>query len=152
MYSEHLQMPSQSPLSLSPLSPNWILGAAFKLISRNIICPYALFSHCKKSNPIKDGSCHSAQSPSMASHLQIKTYRGSGGRLKRKRIHIFIYKIMTDSEKAIAPHSSPLAWKIPWTEEPCRLQSMGSLESDMIEQLHFRFSLSCIGERNGNWL
>ena len=28
------------------------------------------------------------------------------------------------SEKAMAPHSSTLAWKIPWTEEPCRLQSM----------------------------
>ena len=30
------------------------------------------------------------------------------------------------SEKAMAPHSSPLAWKIPWMEEPGRLQSMGS--------------------------
>ena len=30
-------------------------------------------------------------------------------------------------EKAIAPHSSTLAWKIPWTEEPGRLQSMGLL-------------------------
>ena len=30
-------------------------------------------------------------------------------------------------EKAMAPHSSALAWKIPWTEEPGRLQSMGSL-------------------------
>ena len=30
------------------------------------------------------------------------------------------------SEKAMAPHSSTLAWKIPWMEEPCRLQSMGS--------------------------
>ena len=29
------------------------------------------------------------------------------------------------SEKAMAPHSSPLAWKIPWTEEPGRLQSRG---------------------------
>ena len=28
-------------------------------------------------------------------------------------------------EKAMAPHSSTLAWKTPWTEEPCRLQSMG---------------------------
>ena len=28
-------------------------------------------------------------------------------------------------EKAVAPHSSTLAWKIPWTEEPGRLQSMG---------------------------
>ena len=31
------------------------------------------------------------------------------------------------SEKAMATHSSTLAWKIPWTEEPGRLQSMGSL-------------------------
>ena len=29
-------------------------------------------------------------------------------------------------EKAMAPRSSTLAWKIPWTEEPGRLQSMGS--------------------------
>ena len=31
------------------------------------------------------------------------------------------------TEKAVAPHSSTLAWKIPWTEEPGGLQSMGSL-------------------------
>ena len=30
-------------------------------------------------------------------------------------------------EKAMAPHSSTLAWKIPWKEEPGRLQSMGLL-------------------------
>ena len=35
--------------------------------------------------------------------------------------------IYTYTEKAMAPHSSPLAWKIPWTEEPGRLQSMESL-------------------------
>ena len=29
-------------------------------------------------------------------------------------------------EKGMATHSSTLAWKIPWTEEPCKLQSMGS--------------------------
>ena len=40
--------------------------------------------------------------------------------------------------------------KIPWTEEPGRLQSMGSLESDTTERLHFHFSLSCTGEGNGN--
>ena len=55
-----------------------------------------------------------------------------------------------DAEKAMAPHSSTLAWKIPWTEEPGRLQSMGLLESDTTEQLHFHFSLSRIGEGNGN--
>ena len=50
----------------------------------------------------------------------------------------------------MAPHSSTPAWKIPWTEGPGRLQSMGSLESDMTERLHFHFSLSSIGEGNGN--
>ena len=33
-------------------------------------------------------------------------------------------------EKEMAIHSSILAWKIPWTEEPGGLQSMGSQESD----------------------
>ena len=98
----------------------------------------------------------------------------------------------------MAPHSSTLAWKIPWMEEPGRVQSTGSRrvghdgatslslftfmhwkrqwhptpvllpgkshgqrslvgcspwgreESDMTERLHFHFSLSCIGEGNGN--
>ena len=31
------------------------------------------------------------------------------------------------TEKAMAPHSSTLAWQIPWMEEPGRLQSMGLL-------------------------
>ena len=35
-------------------------------------------------------------------------------------------KLASESEKAMAPHSSTLAWKIPWMEEPGRLQSMGS--------------------------
>ena len=39
-------------------------------------------------------------------------------------MHTYIYMHL---EKAMAPHSSPLAWKIPWTEEPGGLQSMGSL-------------------------
>jgi len=50
----------------------------------------------------------------------------------------------------MAPHSSTFAWRIPWTEEPGRLQSMGSLELDTTEQLHFHFLLSCTGEGNGN--
>ena len=38
-------------------------------------------------------------------------------------------------EKEMATHSSMLAWKIPWTQESGRLQSMGSKESDMTERL-----------------
>jgi len=36
-------------------------------------------------------------------------------------------------EKEMAIQSSILAWRIPWTEEPGRLQSMGSKESDLTE-------------------
>ena len=46
----------------------------------------------------------------------------------------------------MAPHSSTLAWKIPWMEEPGKLQSMGLRTTKL---LHFHFSLSCIGEGNG---
>ena len=35
--------------------------------------------------------------------------------------------LLWGKEKAMAPHSSTLAWRIPWMEEPGRLQSMGSL-------------------------
>ena len=50
----------------------------------------------------------------------------------------------------MAPHSSTLAWEVPWVEEPDRLQSMGLLRLDTTERLHFHSSLSCIGEGNGN--
>ena len=50
----------------------------------------------------------------------------------------------------MVPHSSTLAWKVPWTEEPGRLQSMGLLRVGQTERLHFHFSLSCIGEGSGN--
>ena len=53
-------------------------------------------------------------------------------------------------EKAMAPHSSTLAWKIPWMVEPGRLQSMGLLRVGHDWATSFHFSLSCIGEGNGN--
>ena len=46
----------------------------------------------------------------------------------------------------MATHSSTLAWKIPWTEEPGKLQSMGSLTVGHDSMT----SLSLIGEGNGN--
>ena len=42
-------------------------------------------------------------------------------------------------EKEITAHSSTLAWKIPRTEEPGRLQSMGSQRVTQTEQLHFYY-------------
>ena len=61
--------------------------------------------------------------------------RRSNLRIKEKKNETIelIYKVFINkiprirSEKAMAPHFSTLAWKIPWMEEPGRLQSMGSL-------------------------
>ena len=50
----------------------------------------------------------------------------------------------------MAPHSSTLAWKIPWTEEAGRLQSMGSMRVGHDGVTSLSLSLSCIGEGNGN--
>ena len=47
--------------------------------------------------------------------------------LVNKKYTHFCRRLLLVSEKAMAPHSSTLAWKLPWTEEPGRLQSMGSL-------------------------
>ena len=48
-------------------------------------------------------------------------------------------------EKEMATHSSILAWRIPWMEEPGGLQSTGHKESDTTEPLHFHFTyfLTC---------
>ena len=42
-------------------------------------------------------------------------------------------------EKEMATHSSILAWRIPWTEEPGGLSSRGRKESETTERLHFHF-------------
>ena len=53
-------------------------------------------------------------------------------------------------EKAVAPHSSTLAGKSHGWRSLVGCSPWGLEESDTTEQLHFHFSLSCIGEGNGN--
>ena len=53
-------------------------------------------------------------------------------------------------EKAMAPHSSTLAWKIPWTEEPGVLQSMGSLRVGHDSVTSLSLFTFMHGEGNGN--
>ena len=50
----------------------------------------------------------------------------------------------------MAPHSSTLAWKSHGRRSLVGCSPWGCEESDMTEQLHFHFSLLCIGEENGN--
>ena len=54
----------------------------------------------------------------------------------------FSKALKSSSKKVMAPHSSTLAWKIPWMEKPGRLQSMGSLGDDRATSLSlFTFML-----------
>ena len=55
-----------------------------------------------------------------------------------------------DSEKAMTPHSSTLALKSHGQRNLVSCNPWGHEESDTTEQLHFHFSLSCVGEGNGN--
>ena len=92
----------------------------------------------------------SEQKPSFGNNKVLSGQEGSLHFVDSDIQVSFITTLVFIAEKAMAPHTSALPWKIPWTEEPGRLQSMGSLESDTTERLHFHFSLSRIGEGNGN--
>ena len=47
----------------------------------------------------------------------------------------------------MAPHSSTLAWKIPWMEEPGRLQSMGSLSRTCLSDFTFTFCFHALEKK-----
>ena len=51
---------------------------------------------------------------------------------------------MEGSEKAMATHSSTVAWKSPWTEEPGRLQSMGSQSQTRLSDFSFTFQFHAL--------
>ena len=59
---------------------------------------------------------------------------------------LYFENLLYATEKAMAPHSRTLAWKIPWMKKPGRLQSMGWLRVGH----DWATSLSRIGEGNGN--
>ena len=55
---------------------------------------------------------------------------------------LFLEDFTYPLEKEMATHSSILAWKTPWTEEPGRLQLWGRKELDMTDRLHFTFTFT----------
>ena len=57
---------------------------------------------------------------------------------------LFILKAPTFGLSQLAMHASTLAWKIPWTEEPGRLQSMGSLSPTWLSNFTFTFHLHAL--------
>ena len=70
--------------------------------------------------------------------LYILMRRACGQVVYEKRIGIYNFnKVGKEMDKALAPHSSTLAWKIPWTEESSRLQSMRFSSKDTGVGCHF---------------
>ena len=61
-----------------------------------------------------------------------------------------VFYISAFQRNAMATHSSTLAWKTHGRRSLVGCSPRGREESDMTEWLHFHFSLSCIGEGNGN--
>ena len=57
-----------------------------------------------------------------------------------------VFDLWSALQKAVAPHSSTLAWKIPWTEEPDRLQSTGSQRVGHNFTVTFTFKLTTDGD------
>ena len=76
----------------------------------------------------------SARSPREGNDNPLQ-YSCLGNPMDREAWQVTVHGVMKEldmtyrlnTEKAMAPHSSTLAWKIPWIEEPGGLQSMGSL-------------------------
>ena len=81
----------------------------------------------------------------------LKRHKPLLGPYWRYRLHsVAPINDLSNSEKAMATHSSTLAWKVPWMEEPGGLQSMGSQRVGHDWAISLSLFLSCIGEGNGN--
>ena len=75
-------------------------------------------------------SADASAAPSLPPKIDGASWLGSSSTRPGTRTFqfcVFKEKLGSSSEKAMATHSSTLAWKIQWAEEPGRLQSMGSL-------------------------
>ena len=132
------QQPSANLLSLLDTPKTLIFTERPTLKAHNMLIPRLL-----QPGPLSDGavpthfeslSISPPQLPATTNLLSVSmslpvldiSYKWSH-RACSPRARVLSLSLMSSMEKAMAPHSSTLAWKIPWTEEPGRLQSMGPL-------------------------
>ena len=89
-------------------------------------CPSPTPGACSNSCPLSQW-CHSTISSSVIPFSSCLQSFPASGSFPMSRLFTLIELPRGILEKAMAPHSSTLAWKIPWAEELGRLQSMGLL-------------------------
>ena len=77
-------------------------------------------------NTRKDVQHHSLSEKCKSTHSEISPHTGQNGHHQRIHNNNKCWKGCGEKGNLMATHSSILAWRIPWTEEPGRLQSMGS--------------------------
>ena len=85
----------------------------------------ALQVNCLPSEPPR--KLHTYPCLNIICQMAVNHVPTNGKLLGRTREFRVNYTLRVSTEKAMATHSSTHAWKIPWTEEPGKLQSMGSL-------------------------
>ena len=81
----------------------------------------------------------------------VRSFRSTDWRVLTSIPSFTLQQSVLVLEKAMATHSSTLAWKIPWTEAWwAAVYGVAHSWTRLNEWVHFHFSLSCIGEGNGN--
>ena len=103
--------------------PDRLQSMGLRRVRHNWETSLSLFSSCigeGNGNPLQ---CSCLESPRDGGAWWAAVYGVAWSWTRLKRLSSSSREELT--EKAMAPHSNTLAWKIPWTEEPGRLQSMG---------------------------
>ena len=125
---------------------SWIGSESLQSYKKSFL-PYLLSAMWRYNEKVSVYKQEKSSHQNSCWHLDLRLW---GSQFSSVQLLRYIGLIMTPSEKAVAPHSRTLAWKIPWMEEPGRLQSMESLRVGYDWAIHFHFSFSCIGKGNGN--
>ena len=123
-------MPGDSVSCMSGMSQityksSWLLSiiSGIKLVVIKPLCIYCLL---ESAACVLSRNC-SLPGSSICGILQAKILEWVAISFSFNVSGVHLLSLVHFAEKAMAPHSSTLAWKFPWMEEPSRLRSMGSL-------------------------
>ena len=108
-----------------------VLSLLFNMLSRLVIA-FLPRSNCLLISWLQSTSAVILEPPKIKQYLLLIGHELVKNLLAMLEAQIRFLGQEDPLEKEMAPHSSILPWRIPWTEEPGRLQSLGLPESDTI--------------------